>query len=98
MKSNFILFFVGVIVVVFMMNQQELSLPVASFILLIQVLLELFVMSQSSSQLLSSMFESLYRDHQFNSQILLTFVALHDYKMSSCLLRLGDELDHWVKP
>ncbi len=59
MKSNFILLFVGVIVVVFMMNQQELSLPVASFILLIQVLPELFVMWQSSSQLLSSMFESL---------------------------------------
>ncbi len=45
-----------------------------------------------------SMFESLYRDHQFNFEILLTFIALHDYKMSCCLLGLGDELGHWVKP
>jgi len=55
-------------------------------------------MSQSSSQLLFSMFESLYKDHEFNSQILLTSIALHDYKMSCCLLGLGDEFGHWVKP
>jgi hypothetical protein len=69
-----------------------LSLLVTGFILLIQALQELFVMPQFS------MFESLYRDHQFNFEILLTFIALHDYKMSCCLLGLGDELGHWVKP
>jgi hypothetical protein len=37
-KSIFIYFFVGVIVVAFMMDQQELSLLVANFILLIQAL------------------------------------------------------------
>jgi hypothetical protein len=61
MKSIFIYFFVGVIVVAFMMDQQELSLLVANFILLIQALQELFVMPQSSSQLLFFMFESLYK-------------------------------------
>jgi hypothetical protein len=60
-KSIFIYFFVGVIVVAFMMDQQELSLLVANFILLIQALQELFVMPQSSSQLLFFMFESLYK-------------------------------------
>jgi len=55
-------------------------------------------MPQSNSQLLFFMFESLYRDHQFNSQILLTSAPLHEYKMSCCLLGLGDELGRWVKP
>jgi hypothetical protein len=81
-----------------MMDQQELSLLVVGFILLIQVLQKLFVMPQLSSQLLFSMFESLYNDHQFNSQILLTSDALHDCMMSCCLLGLGVELGHWVKP
>jgi hypothetical protein len=94
----YFIFFVGVIVVGFMMDQQKLSLLVVNFILLIQALQELFVMPQSSSQLLFFMSESLYKDHQFNSQILLTSVPLHDYKMSCCLLGLGDELGHWVKP
>jgi hypothetical protein len=76
--------------VVFMMNQYELSLLVVGFILLIQALQELFVVPQSSSQLSFSMFESLYKDHQFNFQILLKFTALHDYKMSCCLLGLSD--------
>jgi hypothetical protein len=80
-----------------MMDQQELSLLVVGFILLIQVLQKLFVMPQLNSQLLFSMFESLYNDHQFNSQILLTSYALHDYMMSCCLLGLGVELGHWVK-
>jgi hypothetical protein len=44
------------------------------------------------------MFESMYIDHQFNSEILLTFAALHDYRMSCCLLGLGDEFGYWVKP
>jgi len=81
-----------------MMDQQKLSLLVVAFILLIQTLQELFVMPHSSSQLLFTMFESLYRDHQFNSKILQTFVALHDYKMSCCLLGLGEEFGHWLKP
>jgi hypothetical protein len=81
-----------------MMDHQELSSLVVSFILLIQVLQKLFVMSQSTYQLLFFMFESLYTDHQFNSQILLTSNALHDYMMSCCLLGLGVKLGHWVKP
>jgi hypothetical protein len=48
--------------VIFMMDQQELSLLVANFILLIQALL-LFVMVQSSPKLFFSMFESLYKNH-----------------------------------
>jgi hypothetical protein len=78
-----------------MMDEHELSLLVVGFILLIQALQEL---PQSSSQLFFTMFESLYRDHQFNSKILLMFVALHDYRMSCCLLGLGDEFGHRVKP
>jgi hypothetical protein len=84
--------------VVCMMDQHELSLLIVGLILFIQVLQELFVMSQSSSQLLFFMFESLYKDHQFNSQILLTFYARHDYILSCCLLGLGVEHGHWVKP
>jgi len=94
----FFFFFVGVTIVVFVMDQYELSLLVVGFILLIQALQELFVMPQSSSQLLFSMFESLYRNHQFNFQTLLTFITLYNYRMSCCLLGLGDELSHWVKP
>ncbi len=83
---------------VFVMDQYELSLLVVGFILLIQALQELFVMPQSSSQLLFSMFESLYRNHQFNFQILLTSITLYNYRMSCCLLGLGDEFGYWVKP
>jgi hypothetical protein len=53
-------------------------------------------MPQSSSQLLFSMFESLYKDHEFNSQILLTSIALHDYKMSCCLLGLGETMINYM--
>jgi len=83
--------------VVFMIDQQEFSVLIASFILLIQALQELFFMPWSSSQLLFTMFESLYIDHQFNFEILLTFATLHDYRMSCCLLGLGDEFGYWVK-
>jgi hypothetical protein len=97
-NESIFIFFVGVTIVVFVMDQYELSLLVVGFILLIQALQELFVMPQSSSQLLFSMFESLYRNHQFNFQILLTSITLYNYRMSCCLLGLGDELGHWVKP